>query len=162
MSKGTEQTSSEVQEIVERHPPGRQSLIPILQDVQQKLAYLSAESVTELSRQTGISENEIYGVATFYNAFSLQPRGRYVIKVCMGTACYARGAPALVQALERALGISEGETTDDRLFTLETVHCLGACALGPLVVVGGDYHGRMTSPKTASLLKRYQRQAAAD
>ena len=96
-------------------------------------------------------------MATFYNAFSLKPKGRHCLNVCMGTACHVRGSPRVLDRMETKLGVQAGETTRDRQFTLETVNCLGACALGPIVVVDGEYHGQMTSAKAARLLQKVKK-----
>ena len=99
--------------------------------------------------------SRVYGVATFFKAFSLKPRGRHLINVCMGTACHVRGAGKVLEQIEKELGIASGETTQDLKFTLETVNCVGACALGPMVIIGDDYHGEMTPEAIGSVLKNY-------
>jgi len=104
----------------------------------------------------GISLSRIYKVATFYKSFSLLPRGRHEIKVCMGTACHIRGAARILESIKRELKVEPGKTTEDMRFTLETVNCLGACALGPIVVVDGEYHGQMSSSKLPRILKQYE------
>jgi NADH-quinone oxidoreductase subunit E len=112
-------------------------MIDMLQALQAREGYLSEESLRALSRRTGRSLVDIYGVATFYRSFSLKPRGKHLICACLGTACHVRGAPKIAEELERRLAIKAGQTTPDGEFTLETVNCLGACALGPVVVVDG-------------------------
>ena len=97
---------------------------------------------------------QVYGVATFFKAFSLKPRGKHTVSVCLGTACHVRGAPAVLDEVKRRLGTEPGETTEDMQFTLETVNCLGACALGPIVVVDGEYHGQMVPGKVKKVIKR--------
>jgi NADH-quinone oxidoreductase subunit E len=99
--------------------------------------------------------SKIYGIVTFFKAFSLTPRGRHLINVCMGTACHVRGADKVVAEMEKVLGIKAGENSPDLKFTLETVNCVGACALGPMVVIGEDYHGEMTPEKVSDVLKNY-------
>lgn len=116
---------------------GPGGLIGTLQAIQAREGYLSEEALRALSSRTGRSLVDIYGVATFYRSFSLKPRGRHLIYACLGTACHVRGAPRIAEELERRLGIKAGQTTPDGEFTLETVNCLGACALGPVVVVDG-------------------------
>ncbi|KAF5432753.1 NADH-quinone oxidoreductase subunit E, partial [Candidatus Methanophagaceae archaeon] len=103
----------------------------------------------------GITFAEVYSVATFFKSFRLTPRGLHLVTVCMGTACHVRGAPLMVEKIERDLGISRSETTEDGRFTLETVNCVGACALGPIVVVDGNYHGQMNMNQVESLLQEY-------
>jgi NADH-quinone oxidoreductase subunit E len=114
-------------------------LISVLEEVQAKYSYLPEDVLRDISRDTGIPLVDIYGVATFYKAFSLKPRGRHLISVCLGTACHVRGGPDIAREIEHQLDIKAGETTPDREFTLETVNCLGACAVGPVVVVDGHY-----------------------
>jgi NADH-quinone oxidoreductase subunit E len=130
-------------------------LVDILQDIQAETGYLPKEVLEETARGLDIPLSRVYSVATFFKAFSLRPRGRYLINVCMGTACHVRGAAKVVEQLEKVLGIKRGETTPDLKFTLETVNCLGACALGPMVVVGEDYHGEMTPEGVGPVLKNY-------
>ncbi|MCP2598368.1 NAD(P)H-dependent oxidoreductase subunit E [Candidatus Aminicenantes bacterium AC-335-L06] len=126
----------------------------MLQDVNEEFRYLPEDILKFISIKFGIPLSEIYNMATFYKAFSLKPRGKHVISVCLGTACHVRGAPRILEEIKRILNIKEGETTEDRLFTLETVNCLGACALGPIVVVDNKYHGQMTIRKTSKLIER--------
>lgn len=148
---------AEVEEILGRYKGEPGDLIPVLQDVQERYHYLPEDVLRYISGRLHVPLSQIYHVATFYNAFSLQPKGKYTISVCMGTACHVRGAPTILESLQRILGIRPGETTPDGMFSLETVHCLGACALGPLVVIGGDYHGRMTPTKLDAVLRRYRK-----
>ncbi len=128
-----------VSEIVGQHAGSRGGLIAILQDIQARYGYLPAAALKAVAEETGRALVDIYGVATFYRSFSLQPRGKHVCSVCLGTACHVRGGPAVAEEFKRELGVNPGETTEDRQFTLETVNCLGACALGPIVVVDGHY-----------------------
>lgn len=125
--------------ILKGHNGGNGSLISILEDIQNQFSYLPREALEIVSRETGKSLVDIYGVATFYKLFKLTPRGEHLISCCLGTACHVRRAPTIAQELQRQLGIKSGETTKDKKFTLETVNCLGACALGPVVVVDGKY-----------------------
>jgi NADH:ubiquinone oxidoreductase subunit E len=142
-------------EIVDRCGSGRDSLILVLQEVSAHYNYLPEDALRRIGLRLSISFSEVYGTASFYKAFSLEPKGKHVVQVCMGTACHVRGAPLVLEELERVLGIPDGKTTDDGLFTLETVNCLGACALGPIVAVGGEYHGNMTMGKVAKLVDTY-------
>jgi len=136
------------------------SLIAALEEIQTRYRYLPPEALILASERLGVPLSQAYGVATFYNAFSLKPKGRHCLNVCMGTACHVRGSPQVLDRLETKLGIRPGDTTRDRLFTLETVNCLGACALGPIVVTDGEYSGQMTPQKADTLLKRIQRAEA--
>jgi NADH-quinone oxidoreductase subunit E len=131
--------TDEITGIVERHSADPGGLIAILQDIQARFSYLPASALRTVAQQTGRSLVDIYGVATFYRAFSLEPRGKHLLSVCLGTACHVRGGPVIAAEFARELGIQPGATTPDREFTFETVNCLGACALGPIVVVDGHY-----------------------
>jgi len=146
----------QLQEIFESHACSSESLIAILQDIQEKFHYLAEDNLKLVSEQLAVPLHQVYSVTTFYNAFSLKPKGKYVIQVCMGTACHVRGADRLLEELERELGIANGETTPDQQFSLETVNCLGACALGPIMVVDGTYHGHMAPHKVNSILQKYR------
>ena len=141
-----------VTEIVKRYSDNRDSLISILQDIQSEYHYLPESSLRAVSTQLGLPLVQVYGVATFFKAFSLKPRGRHMVSVCAGTACHVRGAPALLDELIRRLGIEPGDTTEDMQFSLEAVNCLGACALGPIMVVDGEYHGQMSPGKVKKVL----------
>jgi NADH-quinone oxidoreductase subunit E len=144
-----------VQEVLQKYQHDSSLLVDILQDIQAETGYLSKEVMEETARGLEIPVSRVYSVATFFKAFSLTPRGRHLINVCMGTACHVRGADKVLEKIEEELGIKRGETTPDLKFTLETVNCLGACALGPIVVVGEDYHGEMTPETVSSVLKNY-------
>ena len=139
--------------ILERYDNNPAQLISILQDVQRAENYLPRESLELIAEKLAIPIVRIYAVATFYKAFSLKPRGKHIIQVCMGTACHVRGGARIVDKMVRDLDIKPGDTTKDMKFTLETVNCLGACALGPIVVVDGEYHGQMNPPKWDKIYK---------
>jgi NADH-quinone oxidoreductase subunit E len=141
-----------IQRILKEHGEDRGGLIAILEDVQAEYGYLSETALRTVAAETGRSLVDVYGVATFFRSFSLQPRGRHLIIVCLGTACHVRSAPMIVGEFERQLGIRPGETTPDREFTLETVNCLGACALGPIVVVDGHYFSNVDTAKVGHIL----------
>lgn len=134
----------------------RSGLIPALQDVQQRCGYLSAETIDELSRETGVSANEIYGIATFYTQFRFSPPGEHTIRVCEGTACHVRGGHQILSEVEQQLKIKAGQTTEDGKFNLERVACLGCCALAPVVVVDDKVHASMTVKKISSILSQYK------
>ncbi len=131
-------------------------LISVLEEIQTKYRYLPREAMILVSEAFGLPLSQIYSVATFYNAFSLERRGRHEACVCVGTACHVRGAKRVLSHLEEKLGIKAGETTPDWNYTLDTVHCLGACALGPIVVVDGEYSGQMHAKKVDELLARIE------
>lgn len=147
---------SKITAILEKYPANRGSLIPVLQDVQQDLGYLSEEAVEELARLMGISANEIYGVATFYTQFRFNPPGRHNIQSCQGTACHVRGGLQILNELEQRLGIKAGQTTADGQFDLDRVACLGCCALAPVVAVDGKVHAQVTAKKIPSVLSQYR------
>jgi NADH-quinone oxidoreductase subunit E len=145
--------SDQLGQIVSAHPPGRSSLIPILQDIQEKTGYLPEDWMRELPVLTRISENEIYGVATFYTQFRFRPPAEHVIRVCLGTACHVRGGHQVLAEFEQRLGIHPGETTKDRKFDLERVACIGCCALAPTVTVDGEVRARVAPRKVRSIIK---------
>ena len=138
--------------ILEKHKGESGGLISILEAIQGKYGYLSEEALRIVSQETGRSLVDIYGVATFYRAFSLKPRGKHLFSVCLGTACHVRNAPSIAKEVEKLLGVKSGETTSDKEFTFETVNCLGACALGPIVVVDGHYFSNVTISKVKEIL----------
>jgi NADH-quinone oxidoreductase subunit E len=142
-----------VDRILAAHPKERRALIMILQDVQQEYRYLPRAALERVAEALEVPRAQVYQLATFYRAFSLKPRGKHICTVCLGTACHVRGAPRLVEHIERKAGIKASETTPDLQLTLETVNCVGACALGPLVIVDGEYHGNMTLSGVEKLLK---------
>ena len=130
-----------VDELIGGYPAEEPSLIQVLQDVQGEYNYLPREAIERVAEKLDIPLAKVYAVATFYKAFSLKPRGKKICKVCMGTACHIRGGQALVDELERVLDVKAGNTTKDGEFTLETVNCVGACAMAPVVIVADQYHG---------------------
>jgi NADH-quinone oxidoreductase subunit E len=145
-----------IERILDRHGRAPSAIIAILQDVQDEVNYLPEGVMRYLAEQLDIPPSKVFSLATFYRAFSLEPRGKHLIHVCTGTACHVRGAVKILDALEREIGIHAGETDEHMLFTLETVNCLGACALGPVVVVDGEYHGQMTGAKSVRLVKKLE------
>ena len=138
--------------IVDSFGASRESLIMVLQDANKAFNYLPEDVLKRISSRLGVPYAEVFGAASFYKAFSLEPRGVHTVQVCMGTACHVRGAQRILEELERRLSVPSGGTTGDGLFTLETVNCLGACALGPIVSVDGEVHGSMTTSKVQRLL----------
>ena len=143
-----------VNQVIENKLYKPMGLISILEKIQSKYSYLPEKELREVSEKTGLSMVDIYGVATFYKSFSLKPRGKHLISVCLGTACHVRGGPSVAQELGKKLGINAGETTKDREFTMETVNCLGACALGPVVVVDGHYFPQVKASLVSDLLEK--------
>lgn len=142
--------------ILARFAPNQKELISILHAVQAEYGYVPPEAVAAISRFLNLSEGEVFGVLTFYRAFGLEPRGKFLITVCLGTACHVRGGANIAAELERRLGIKAGATTPDRLFTLEAVNCLGCCAIGPVVVVDGTYYSHVTIKKIDPILEKYR------
>lgn len=140
----------------------KKALIAILQDIQEEYSYLPQKALKIVSRTLGIPLIDIIAVATFYRAFSLKPRGKHLVTVCLGTACHVRGGPKILDEFERKLKVKAGETTEDGHFTLETVACLGCCAIGPVVVIDGDYHAQTTIRKVDSILKKYREKMKID
>ncbi len=131
------------------------NLIQVLEEAQRILEYLPASAQQYIALQLNIPVSKVFGVVTFYSFFTMKPRGRNVIRVCLGTACYVRGGKVLAESIQKMFGLSEGDTTDDRRFTYESVRCLGACGLGPVVVVNEDVHGRVKPSKVKELLEQY-------
>ena len=153
---------AQVQEIVKRYDNDKSFLIPILQDVQKEFNYLPKEALNHVSKLLEVSLSRVYHVATFYKAFKLTPRGKHQFSLCVGTACHVRNAPLIGEQIEQTLGIKTGETTADKEFSCEMVNCLGACARGPVLVVDGEYHGRMTISKTNKIFKKLGKKVASD
>jgi NADH-quinone oxidoreductase subunit E len=153
---------SKVSEIIDKYNSNEGFLVPILQDVQKEFNYLPREALQAVSTILEIPISRIYHVATFYKAFHLNPRGRHQMSLCLGTACHVRGAPLIQDTIERALEIKAGQTTDDLEFTFETVNCLGACALGPILVVDEEYQGQVSLSKTNKILKKLGKKVASD
>jgi NADH-quinone oxidoreductase subunit E len=151
-----------VSEIIQKYNTDKSFLVPILQDVQKEFNYLPREALDAVSTILDLPLSRIFELATFYKAFSLTPRGRHQLSLCMGTACHVRGATLLQESIERGLNIKAGETSEDLEFTFETVNCLGACALGPILVVDEEYQGQVTLSKTNKILKTLGKKVATD
>ena len=141
--------------IIKNYDGKKEFLICILQDIQDAFEYLPRQALVHVSEKLDIPLIQVYGVATFFKTFSLIPRGGHTCTVCLGTACHVRGAEKVLDKIKRNLDIDVGETTKDMQFTLKTVNCLGACALGPMVVVDDDYHGHMSQSKVDEVLNKY-------
>ncbi|MCP4678968.1 MAG: NAD(P)H-dependent oxidoreductase subunit E [Deltaproteobacteria bacterium] len=160
-SENKEELEKEISEgdivaILDKHKENHGALIAILEEIQIEYGYLPEKALRLVSEKTNRSLVDIYGIATFYRFFSLKPRGKHLISVCLGTACHVRGAPLVAAELKRQLGIDSGETTEDKEFTLETVNCLGACALGPVVVIDGHYFSKVNRTQVEKLISDAQ------
>ena len=149
-------TRSEIDTIIDLYEGRESSILAILQDIQTKEKYLPKETLEHLGERLRIPVNKIYRIATFYRAFSLTPRGRHEVCVCIGTACHVRGAQRIADQINLELGVRPGETTRDQNFTLETVNCLGVCAAGPVVAIDGQYFGKMSPGKVEGTLKKFR------
>ena len=147
---------SQVDAIVEPYIGKKEMIIPVLQKVQEHFGYLPRPAMEQVSRRMRIPLSRLYGVATFYAQFKMRPRGRYIIRVCKGTACHIQGSPKIAERIEENLGIESGETTTDLRFTLEEVACIGACALAPVIMINDDPHGRLTPDKIKDILNSYE------
>jgi NADH-quinone oxidoreductase subunit E len=145
-----------IKTILARYDGDSGMLVAILQDVQAEYNYLPKEALVQVGEGLDVPFSQVYSVASFFKAFSLKPRGRHLINVCLGTACHVRGAGRVLDEIERQLDIKSGETTEDLRYTLETVNCVGACALGPIVVIDGSYSGQMTAGKVKPILENYK------
>jgi NADH-quinone oxidoreductase E subunit len=142
---------------LEEYKEQKWPLIPLLQKVQEEFGYIPPEAIEPIAKALHLFPSEVQGVITFYSQFSLKPRGKYVIRVCKGTACHVRGGRSILKIAKRELGVEEGQTTDDYQYTLETVACLGACFLAPTMMVNKNYFGKLTPPKINSILKQYEK-----
>lgn len=141
--------------IIEKYLDTEGALIPVLQDAQEMFGYLSKDVMIRISRGLKVPLSQIYGVVTFYSQFYLTPHGKYTIRACRGTACHVQGAKKVLSTIKNITGLKEGETSSDLKFTLETVACLGACALSPVIMINKDYFGKMTPKKTTTILHQY-------
>ena len=155
MTMSHECDCAKVDAICSRYANEPRHLIAVLQDTQKAFRYLPEKGLKRVAENLKLPLARVYEVATFYKAFSLTPRGKHEVKVCMGTACHLRGAKLIQEELERELGIKNGQTTPDQLFTLESVNCVGSCAMAPVVLVGEDYHGSLSAKKASRVVKRY-------
>jgi NADH-quinone oxidoreductase subunit E len=144
-----------IDQIIDNYAGEEGVLIQLLLDVQGELNWVPKEVVQRISERLQVPLSQIYRVASFYKSMSLKPRGRHLVNVCLGTACQVRGGPRLMDRIKDVLGINPGETTQDMKFTLERVNCLGCCALGPVMVVDGEYHGKIMPAKAEEILKSY-------
>lgn len=145
-----------VDEIISRYEKSEESLLAILQDFQREFHYVPEEGMRRLSDMLSVPESRIYAMGTFYKALSLEPRGKHTVKVCTGTACHLKGANQILETIERELGAKRNSTTKDKLFTIESVNCVGACAMAPVAVVDDDYYGHTRPSKIMDVLNKYK------
>ncbi len=146
--------------ILRRHPDaGRDKLIPILQEVQEALGFLSRESVELIGNHLNLPASKIFGVATFYNQFRFEPMGKFHIQICRGTACHVKGSLPILNALVKELDVQPGKTTKDGLFSLEVLACIGACGLAPVIAVNGEFHARLESDQISGIIDSYRKKA---
>ena len=155
MQPEAKQLEKRVVSVLDNYRRDKGMLVSILQDIQAEYNYLPRETLEQVSQGLDVPLSRVYSAATFFKALSLTPRGRHLINVCLGTACHVRGAVRVLEAVERDLDIKAGETSKDLKFTLETVNCVGACALGPVVIVDGEYFGQMKTEKVKGVLENY-------
>ncbi|MGL5206614.1 MAG: NADH-quinone oxidoreductase subunit NuoE [Acidaminococcaceae bacterium] len=153
---GENKEKNQIDEILAKYEGKKGALIPVLQEVQALYNYLPKDILEYVAEKMNIPISQIYGLVTFYSQFHLNPRGRNIIRVCQGTACHVRGGKVILQAIEKQLGIKAGHTTEDLRFTLETIACVGACGLAPVMQINEDTHGRLTTEKLAAILERYK------
>lgn len=146
--------------LLEKHRDRKWALIPLLQEVQETFGYVPPETIEPIAEALGLFATEVEGVVTFYAGFSLEPKGKYVIRVCRGTACHVRGGRSVLRFIKKELGLDEGQTDEDYRFTLETVACLGACFLAPAMMVNRTYYGKLAPAKIRSILAEYGRREA--
>ncbi len=139
--------------VIEKYKGKRGNLIPVLQGVQNIFGYIPKDAFLKLNRDLGLKLNDMYGVATFYAQFRLKPVGKYIVKVCHGTACHVQNASKLTEAIEEVLNVKDGETTEDGLFTLESVACLGCCSLAPVMMIEGETYGKLDGKKAGRIIK---------
>jgi NADH:ubiquinone oxidoreductase subunit E len=152
----TKDQVGKLNKIISKYKDKPGSLIPVLEEAQVTLEYLPMSVQKKIARELNLPLSRVYGVVTFYSFFTMKPRGKHTVRVCLGTACYVRGGKALADTLVKEFGVEEGETTPDRMFTYETIRCLGACGLGPVVVVDEQVHGRVKPSKVKEILSQYK------
>jgi NADH-quinone oxidoreductase subunit E len=154
-AKAEAKGDDKIEQIIDKYQGDASSLIQVLLEIQRENHWLPNEALKKVSKKLGVPLNQIQHVTTFYKAFSLVPKVRHEVHICLGTACHVRGAPRVLDAVQDLLGIKPGETDLDLKFSLETVNCLGCCALGPVMEVDGKYHGKMVPAKAGEVLKNY-------
>jgi NADH:ubiquinone oxidoreductase subunit E len=147
-----------ISSIIDAHKGEQWGLIPLLQDIQESIGFIPPESIPKISEALNLFPAQVQGVITFYAGFSLTPKGKYVVRVCRGTACHVKGGRSILRLMKRELGLEEGETSPDYQFTLETVACLGACFLAPTMMVNRTYYGKLSPPKVSTVLAQFEKQ----
>lgn len=153
---GADPRDQKLQEIIEKYKDTRGALIPVLHEAQEVYGYLPIEVQKKISEGLNVPLSEIYGVVTFYTQFSLNPKGKYKISVCMGTACYVKGSGQILDKFKEKLGLQVGECSDDGMFSLEACRCIGACGLAPVITINEDVYGRLVPDDIEGILKKYQ------
>lgn len=152
---GTPEQAAELHKVIEAHKEQRGGLMPVLQEAQSIYGYLPIEVQKMVATGLDMSLSEVYGVVTFYSQFSLEPKGKYKVSVCLGTACYVKGADKVIEEVEKILGIKSGECSEDGLFSIDATRCVGACGLAPVMLVNDDVYGKVTADEVAGILKKY-------
>lgn len=160
MNQAVEINWQEIDNIIDKFNSSKESLLMIMQDINQRYNFVPPECIPLLARRLDVPQSLIYSVATFYKTISLEPRGKYIINVCTGTACHVRGAERIIDALKENLQVETGQTTTDGLFTLETVRCLGCCAAGPVIMVNNNIHGSLDRSGTLDIIEDYKKDAS--
>ncbi|MBN1333142.1 MAG: NADH-quinone oxidoreductase subunit NuoE [Synergistales bacterium] len=158
-TESLEHLEARLEPLIDKYKGKKGITIPLLADVQKELGYIAEEAVDFLSKELDLPAAELFGVATFYAMFRLQPEGKYVIRVCRGTACHVQGSALIGEQIQRHFKVKDGETTEDGLFTLQYVACLGCCSLAPVMMVGNEVHGRLTPDKAIQVLESYRTRA---
>lgn len=154
--QNNESMYQDLQKVFDKYRNVKGSLIPLLQEAQEIFGYLPGDVMKKISQEIGVPFSKTFGVATFYSQFHLKPRGRNIIRMCQGTACHVRGAAKVFDAVSQDLGVERNETTEDQRYTLETVACLGACGLAPVMMVNNDTHGRLSPDNAVKVVKNYE------
>ncbi len=148
-----------IDQILENTATERDNLIPLLQEIQESNGFLSEEAITKVGRKLNLPTSKIYGVATFYNQFRFEPKGKYHIQICRGTACHVLGSATVLEELEKHLKIKAGETTKDKLFSIEIVACIGACGLAPVISINGEFHAKVTPDSIKEIINNYRQKS---
>ncbi|MDV0441858.1 NADH-quinone oxidoreductase subunit NuoE [Methanorbis furvi] len=151
------ESDTEINEVIKAYPPERQNSLPIMQDLQKKFGYIPRNAFKKIGLYLSCSEAHLYSMATFYKALSLVPQGKHVIRLCDGTTCHIKGSVQLRDEITRLLGIRDGETTSDRLFSLQLVNCIGTCAIAPAILIDETYYGKLTPADLPAILNRYRK-----